>query len=59
MVETIITGIFPDFIRADLLRNTPNDLPSLIITLKTYRKRRHDGPVPIHFKKTRAKCRPK
>ncbi|CAK1585312.1 unnamed protein product [Parnassius mnemosyne] len=40
VVEAIITGIFPEFIRSELLRNTPNSFPKLVSVLKTFRKRK-------------------
>nr|XP_049696854.1 uncharacterized protein LOC126054576 [Helicoverpa armigera] len=39
VIDALITGIYPDFIKCELLRNTPDSLPKLVSVLKTYRKR--------------------
>ncbi|CAF4951779.1 unnamed protein product [Pieris macdunnoughi] len=40
VVDALITGICSEFIRSELLRNTPNSLPKLVSVLKTFRKRK-------------------
>ncbi|KAH9645706.1 hypothetical protein HF086_003379 [Spodoptera exigua] len=40
IIDALITGIYPEFIRSELLRNTPGSLPSLVSVLKTFRKRK-------------------
>lgn len=42
VVDALITGIYPEHIRSELLRNTPDSLPKLVSVLKTYRKRKLD-----------------
>lgn len=55
VVEALITGIYPEFIRSELLRNTPNSLPKLVSVLKTFRKRKIENKESRNndFKKSR------
>lgn len=43
VVDALVTGIYPDFVRSELLRNTPDSLPKLVSVLKTYRKRKFES----------------
>lgn len=56
VIDALITGIYPEHVRSELLRNTPDSLPKLISVLKTYRKRKFDSlekPNSNNFKKPR------
>lgn len=57
VIDALLTGIYPEHIRSELLRNTPDSLPKLVSVLKTYRKRKLDSsekPNNSNIKRSRA-----
>ncbi|XP_063628175.1 uncharacterized protein LOC134799664 [Cydia splendana] len=57
-VDAVITGIYPEHIRSELLRSTPDSLPKLVSVLKTYRKRKLDTLEKTNNNNNSKKARP-
>ncbi|XP_063621697.1 uncharacterized protein LOC134793913 [Cydia splendana] len=57
-VDAVITGIYPEHIRSELLRSTPDSLPKLVSVLKTYRKRKFDTLEKMNNNNNSKKARP-